>query len=151
MALFSVQTVFSQEYQLTEKDVTEFLGFVGEYKAMASKLIKVDESKGISGIFYSDNKKLLTATTNFLKKKNWTYDKFNQFIYKVTLAIVAYKYYEEYGYPEEVGESDDMEAFKDISPDDIALIKKNASQLEALFPDTENSEVIDDNSSDAMN
>jgi hypothetical protein len=127
---------FAQEYKLEQSDLEQFLAFADEYKTLAKKFLQNTDNMSMTDMFYADNKKLMSATTNFLKGKKWTYDKMNDFLYLVSCAMDAISFYEEYGYPEEVG-ADDSDPFKDIPAEAITLVKANRETLAKYFPLTD--------------
>lgn len=118
---------------LNQRDIDQFLEFADDYIKMAKRFVNPKNEKAVSDYFYSDNNKLLTASSNFLKKKRWTYEKMNDFLYIVGTGMEAIAFYDEYGYPEEVGQSDD-DPFKDIPKKTLDLIKKNKHALKPYFP-----------------
>jgi hypothetical protein len=117
---------------INQKDIDEFLSFADDYKASAEKYIKNAKNKSISEIFYStDNSRWVSQTEVFLKKAGWSFDKMNQFLYTVYLALLAINYSDTYG---DVSKAEGGNLFEDI-PDSVKrLVKANLARLNKYFP-----------------
>ncbi|MBN1412674.1 MAG: hypothetical protein JW969_17635 [Spirochaetales bacterium] len=155
---YSAESSFT--YELTQNDVSDFLSFVDDYVTMAAKFIPDAGTKSIPDIVFSDNKKLLSSTENYLKtankklklKSKWDYTKLINFITTVTISLDAINYYEEWGYPEETGADDVMESEDDETEVDTSsldpyieipkvvldIAQKNKATLEKYFPSMNN-------------
>lgn len=125
--------VHAQEYGLSQKDITEFLAFADGYKDLAGRYIRNAEQKSVSEIFYStDSEKWVAETEKFLKSKGWTFDRMNQFLYTVYLALLAINY--EDAYASDSPESGE-DLFEDVSQAAKALVRKNRKALSVYFPE----------------
>jgi hypothetical protein len=134
--IFIATNLTAQEFKLEKNDIKQFLAFADEYKALAKKILQNTDDMSISDIFYMDNHKMLIATNDFLKEKQWTHEKMNDFLYYVSCAMDAISFYDEYGYPAEIGE-DESDPFKDIPQAVIALVKEQREALLTYFPITD--------------
>jgi hypothetical protein len=133
IAVYSCFMAFAQEQDsIKQKDIDEFLAFADDYRTLAEKYIKDAKNKSVSDIFYStENDKWLGQTELFLKKAGWSFDKMNQFLYTVYLALLAVDYAEQYG---DLSDDNGGKLFSDI-PDSVKeLVKANRKKLDAYFP-----------------
>jgi len=129
MLLFSmigVVHLMSVEYHLNTKDLDSFLSFAEEYKKLALKFENNAMGMSVNDIYYSENTQLYTATNNFLQKKKWNDQKFNDFIYIVSVSLEAIVYHKEFG------ESDD-DPFKDLSKKTLEIVMSRQEELLKYF------------------
>ena len=137
--IFSVSFISSEDYTIVKSDVDEFLGMAEEFKTFSAKYVtNASEVKDIGELFskVTEVKKAMNPLNSFLKKKKWTFEKFSSFIYKVSIAIIAIDYYEEYGEVEE-GDEDNLNFAEELSKDELELVKANKAELGKYFAQTE--------------
>jgi hypothetical protein len=158
IAVFSQAEDAQFKYELSKNDITDFLLFADSYVTMAGKYIPDAAKQPFADLVFSDNKKLYTATENFLKginknlklKGKWDYPKLITFITTVSIGLDAVNYYDEWGYPEETGgdatpdangettEDSSLDPYKDIPKEVLDLAKANKASLGKYFPATNN-------------
>jgi hypothetical protein len=121
-----------QANTIQQKDIDEFLSFADDYKTISEKFIKNAKNKSISEIFYTtDNSRWAKQSDIILKKAGWTFDKMNQFLYTVYLALLAINYSEMYG---DVSKQEGGNLFEDVPESVKQLVKKNHGRLDKYFP-----------------
>ncbi|HOF00356.1 MAG TPA: hypothetical protein PK385_05485 [Spirochaetota bacterium] len=131
-------SLFSKKYSIKEQDIIIFLSLAEEYKVLLSGLLSEEEKNlKLSETFYLDNESVKNETKIFLEKNNWSYEKFENFLYVVGATLDALSYSEVFGNYDDV-------LLEDISKPSVFLVKKYKSKLAEYF-DIENFDLPDPN------
>jgi hypothetical protein len=132
-------TLFGQEstYRVTKQDIDSFLAIVAEFREFAAKY--VTDAASIDDIFdlynkVMENTKAFNPFESFLKKKNWDFTKFSDFLLRAYSALIAINFYDIYGEPAEGDEG--LDFAQDITKAEMDLVASYKDKLLALFPTT---------------
>ncbi|MBP7552606.1 MAG: hypothetical protein KA885_04210 [Spirochaetes bacterium] len=124
-------SLFSKKYSIKEQDINIFLSLAEEYKILLSGLLSEEEKNlKLSEAFYLNNESIKNETKIFLEKNNWSYEKFENFLYVVGAILDALSYSEVFGNYDDV-------LLEDISKLSVYLVKKRKDKLTEYF-DIEN-------------
>jgi len=118
---------FSKKYSIKEQEITIFLSLADEYKILLNGFLNEEEkSLKLNEAFYLDNESIKNETKIFLEKKNWSYEKFENFLYVVGATLDALSYSEVFGNYDDV-------LLEDISKISVFLVKKYKAKLTEYF------------------